>query len=118
MADFPDCQGRRWRLQVNARTLTRVREELSIDLVGGGDDAVCAQLAALCNDSQMLVSVLYCLCAEQAEKRGVSPEDFGRSLAGETDRGASALGNTLVRNLKSPAARKALLRGIRENKRV
>ena len=40
-------------------------------------------LEKLINDPILLCDVIYCVCMEEADSRGVSDEDFGRAMAGD-----------------------------------
>lgn len=63
-----------------------MRDRLGIDLTNRAD------YLRLANDTTLYVRVLWLLCSAQADRRGVTPEQFGRSLAGNAiDRATAAL---------------------------
>jgi hypothetical protein len=89
MRRFTDTKGRAWELDLNVRQMKRVRDILGIDLVNiistGKDGAVATDtLDRVANDPILLVDILWVLCEGQAKSAGVTDEDFGSSLAGES----------------------------------
>jgi hypothetical protein len=83
MAKLKDNKGREWEVLIDVPQLKRVRERVKFDLgkLFANDLAGLRQLAT---EPEVLVDVLFVLVQEEAEKRNVSPEDFGRSLAGDS----------------------------------
>jgi len=80
MHSFTDNEGREWHLEVTINDVRRLRRDVGVDLV----EVVTGDLAErLRNDVVLLCDVIYALCADQAEKAGVSDEGFGRALAGD-----------------------------------
>lgn len=79
MATFKDNRGRSWGIEISITVLRRVRNELDLNLVEifSGD-----LLDRLAGDPLLLGELLWVLCAEQAERLQVSPEEFG-ALAGD-----------------------------------
>jgi len=89
MRRFTDTKGRTWDIELNVRQMKRVRDILGIDLVNiistGKDGAVATDtLDRVANDPILLVDILWVLCEGQAKSAGVTDEDFGSSLAGES----------------------------------
>ncbi len=82
MHTFADNAGRTWTITINVAMVKRVRSVLRVDLFKLLDDGA-RPLAELLSDPVQLADVLYCLCKEEAEKRNLSDEDFGRALAGD-----------------------------------
>ena len=82
MRTFKDNADRTWTVAVNVTAVKRVRALLDIDLYAVINDGI-KGLAAIVSDPVKLADVLYVLCQEEADKRQVSDEDFGRSLAGD-----------------------------------
>jgi len=80
MHSFTDNEGREWHLVVTVNDVRRLRKLLGVDLV----EVVTGDLAGqLRSDVVLLCDVIYALCAGQAERAGVTDEEFGRALAGE-----------------------------------
>lgn len=77
MRTFDDTFGRTWRIELDASTLARVRALLGVDLA----DAKRAS-AALGNDPELLVNVLYVVCKPQADGWNVDDVAFGRHVLG------------------------------------
>ncbi len=78
---FADTQGRTWNITVTVDTVRRVKQSLDLDLLDilGGE-----ALERIVSDPVLLCDLLYVTCRPQAEQAGVSDEDFGRSLAGDS----------------------------------
>jgi hypothetical protein len=89
MRQFTDTKGRVWDVELNVRQMKRVRDVLGIDLVNviqaGKDGAVATDtLDRVANDPILLVDILWVLCEGQAKTAGVTDDDFGSSLAGDS----------------------------------
>ena len=89
MKTFTDNKGRVWEVELNIRQMKRVRDVLGIDLVNvisaNKDGSVSTDtLERVANDPILLVDILWVLCEGQAKPAGVTDEDFGSSLAGES----------------------------------
>ena len=80
MASFKDTEGRKWTVQITVLACKRVRDELGVDLVNPN---VMETVSEIAGDLIRSIDILYLICKDQAEERGLSDEDFGRSLAGE-----------------------------------
>ena len=89
MRQFTDTKDRVWEVELNVRQMKRVRDILGIDLVNviqaGKDGAVATgTLDRVANDPILLVDILWVLCEGQAKAAGVTDDDFGSSLAGDS----------------------------------
>ena len=89
MRQFTDTKERVWDVELNVRQMKRVRDVLGIDLVNviqaGNDGAVATDtLDRVANDPILLVDILWVLCEGQAKAAGVTDDDFGSSLAGDS----------------------------------
>ena len=89
MRQFTDTKERVWDVELNVRQMKRVRDVLGIDLVNviqaGKDGAVATDtLDRVANDPILLVAILWVLCEGQAKTAGVTADDFGSSLAGDS----------------------------------
>ena len=89
MRQFTDTKERVWDVELNVRQMKRVRDVLGIDLVNviqaGKDGAVATDtLDRVANDPILLVDILWVLCEGQAQAAGVTDDDFGSSLAGDS----------------------------------
>ena len=89
MRQFTDTKERVWDVELNVRQKKRVRDVLGIDLVNviqaGKDGAVATDtLDRVANDPILLVDILWVLCEGQAKAAGVTDDDFGSSLAGDS----------------------------------
>ena len=89
MRQFTDTKERVWDVELNVRQMKRVRDVLGIDLVNviqaGKDGAVATDtLDRVANDLILLVDILWVLCEVQAKAAGVTDDDFGSSLAGDS----------------------------------
>ena len=89
MRQFTDTKERVWDVELNVRQMKRVRDVVGIDLVNviqaGKDGAVATDtLDRVANDPILLVDILWVLCEGQAKAAGVTDDDFGSSLAGDS----------------------------------
>ena len=89
MRQFTDTKERVWDVELNVRQMKRVRDVLGIDLVNviqaGKDGAVATDtLDRVATDPILLVDILWGLCEGQAKAAGVTDDDFGSSLAGDS----------------------------------
>jgi len=77
MAKFTDSAGRSWEPEVNVVTIGRVRDGLKINLL----ELLLpnSTLAEKLNDPCLLVDVLYLLCKDDADARGLSDIEFGKA---------------------------------------
>lgn len=105
MRAFKDSEGREWIIEINVAAVKRVRDLLGEDLLQavGGD-----LVERLADDPVLLCDVLYVLCKPKADERGVSDEDFGRSMVGDV------IGNATTAFIEElvdffPAPRRGLL---------
>ena len=88
MRTFRDNDGRSWDLTLNIYAVKQVRDVLGVDLLDPsgspkGENADDCLLRKLIADPVLLVDVLYVVCRDQAEKAGVTDEQFGRAMAGD-----------------------------------
>lgn len=109
MKTFRDNADRTWVVSINVNQVKRVRGLLGgFDIYGLVNDGF-QGLAALLNDPIQLVDVLYVLCKEEADKLGVSDEDFGRAMAGDAiEHAADAFVNELSDFFPDPRLRAGL----------
>ncbi len=89
MRTFKDGKGRTWEVALNVWQMKRIRDALGIDLVNvistGDDGSVKVDLVdRIANDPVLLVDILWVLCERSAKSAGVTDEDFGSSLAGDS----------------------------------
>jgi len=78
MRTFVDATGRTWTVIVNVNAVKRVRDLLKEDLLD-----VSTILPRLLLDPILLCDVLYVICKPQADKMGVSDEEFASAMAGD-----------------------------------
>ena len=89
MKTFSDRRGRTWEVELNVAQMKRVRSSLGVDLVNviavNGDGTLKTTLIDdIVNDPCLLVDILWVVCEKQAKAQGVTDEDFGASLAGDS----------------------------------
>lgn len=100
---FKDTEGRTWDCAIDYAAAKRVRGGMDVNLLDGKE-----ALEALVDDVMMLVDVIYVVVQPQAEQRGVSDEQFGAALDGDTiDAATSAFLEAFV-NFSQPAKRPAM----------
>ena len=79
MKTFSDTTGRIWSIAVNVDAVKRVRDLLNEDLLD-----VKQILERLMVDPILLCDVIYCICKPQADMEGVSDEQFGQAMGGDS----------------------------------
>jgi hypothetical protein len=111
MALFIDTTGAPWSIALNVALMRRIKQQLGVDLLKAIDDP--RTLHALSDDVVVLVDTVW-LCVESAAKElGVTDEQFGERLNGETlDQAARALMEALVEFF--PLNRRPILQKILE----
>ena len=118
MHAFVDTAGRTWELSIHVAAIKRVRGLVGVDLYGLIDDGF-QPLAKLVGDPVQLADVLYCLVKDQADAKGISDEEFGRSLAGDAIlRAADSFVDELVSFFPDPRARAGLARVVEAGRTV
>ena len=104
-AVFSDQEGRSWSATINVKMAKRLKERLGLDVMTAFEGKLFSQLAG---DPIMLGDTLYVVCQEQAAERGITDEQFGELLAGDTiERATDALIEGLVDFF--PGARRQIL---------
>lgn len=78
---FTDTAGRVWLVELHPLNMKRVRELTGTNLGAVLNDEM-RGLRDLFADAVLFADVLCVLCRDEAEKRNVSDEDFGRALGG------------------------------------
>jgi hypothetical protein len=75
---FTDREARTWDIDINVRTISRVRRLLNLNLL----ELLLqdSKLNERLDDPVQLVDVLYVLCKDQCDAQSVTDEQFGRSL--------------------------------------
>jgi hypothetical protein len=82
MQTFTDIHGRTWTVAITIGTVKRVKARLGIDMLDAETFMKQAQdFIALCD-------LMYVICQDEAEKQGISDEQFGHSFAGPVIREA------------------------------
>jgi hypothetical protein len=118
MKPFKDTEGREWLVSINVNAIKRVRGLLNIDLYKLLDDGY-KGLSDLLSSPIELVDVLYVLCQEKAEERGITDEQFGRAMAGDAlQHAADAFLEELTDFFPDPRVRAGLKKVIEAGKRV
>lgn len=86
MKTFIDNKGREWKLEINVATVKRVKTLIGTNLL----EAVHGDLIKdVTGDPVLLVDLLYCICKVQADAAGVTDEEFGAGLAGDSIQAAT-----------------------------
>ena len=89
MRTFKDNAGRTWSVTLNVLQMKRIRAHLGIDLVNvitldAGGKVKVDLVDRIANDPCLLVDILWVLVEDEAKAAGVTDEECGRSLAGES----------------------------------
>lgn len=103
MASFKDDQKRSWSIVVTIPLARKVRDQLGVDIL-----KTQTALQELSEDPLMMIDVIYLLCEQQAEKRGVTDEQFGEALSGGSVHHAVEAFTEALINFTSPQRQKIL----------
>lgn len=85
MTTWRDAEGRSWDMRITVGTIRRVKATCGVDLTdvmpreGQGETA----LERLAGDVVLLVDTIYCVVQPDAEKRGITDEQFAEGLRGD-----------------------------------
>lgn len=95
MRTFVDKEGRNWQVSVTVSTIKRVRGICKVDLnsiveVDDDNNLNTSLLNRLTDDPVLLVDVLYAVCKPEADKLGVTDEQFGEAMVGDVIANATA----------------------------
>jgi len=82
MKTFTDNAGRTWTVALNVDALKRVRSLCDVDLMQVVADGG-KLLDRLMADPVLLCDVVFAVCKEEAEAKGISDTDFGKGMAGD-----------------------------------
>ena len=106
MKSFTDNKGRTWTLEVTVATVKRVRALCKVDLysiveLDKNNKPSAELLERLSSDPVLLVDVLFAVCKPQADKLGITDEDFGESMAGDAiEHATTALLEEIIERLQ------------------
>lgn len=118
MKTFQDNAGRIWTIAVNVAAIKRARALIGVDVYKLIDDRMTG-LGELLSDPVTFVDLLYVLCKDEADKLGVSDEDFGRGMAGDAlDAATSAFVSELIDFFPNPRLRAGLRKVIEKGRQV
>lgn len=122
MRAFTDREGRQWPVSINVTAIKRCRALVDVDIHALLNDGF-QGLAALLADPCKLVDVIFVLCQGEAEKRGVTDEDFGAALAGDalmaaTDAFLAELADFFPDPRERAGIRKVIEKGRRMTERI
>jgi hypothetical protein len=107
---FKDADGREWVLSVHVGVIRRIRQATDVDLPKLIDDGL-KGLRELLRDPCKLCDVLFVMVKDQADKKGITDEQFGAALGGDAlGEAADAFVEALVDFF--PKARQAALRDV------
>lgn len=110
MQTFVDNKGRAWTVSVTTLAAKRVRQVLGVDLMDV-IDASKGLLEALHRDPVSIADVVYAVCQPQAERLGVSQDEFLDAIGGDAILHArDALLDGLADFFPAPPVREALRR--------
>jgi len=110
MRTFKDKEKKDWGVSITVGSLKRVKELLKIDLIEGASDKKEDNIfIKISTDPIMLVDIIYVLCKPEADKLGISDEQFGGLMNGDSVEEATAV---FIEELIDffPTARRPMLR--------
>jgi hypothetical protein len=110
MQKFRDNAGRTWEVAIDIAGIKRVRSLLGIDILSGLDGK---GLDPITRDPVVFVDILYVLCKPEADRAGLTDEEFGRGLGGDALHAASeAFTEAFISFCPNPRDRKRLRRAV------
>jgi len=80
MKTFTDNASRVWTVAINVNAIKRVRTLANVNLLEVIEGTL---LERLIRDPVLLCDVVYAVCKPEADKIGVSDEEFGQAMAGD-----------------------------------
>lgn len=80
MRTFVDNSGRTWTISVNVGSVKRMRDLAKVDLMG---ETLAVCIGKLSDDPLVLTEALWSILLPQAEKLGISQEEFAEAIGGE-----------------------------------
>lgn len=83
MATFRDGNGREWHINVTVADVKRVKEQTGLLLTSLVEDKL-MPLATLVSDPVKLVDTVWVMIEPQAKAAGLTDEQFGQSLSGDS----------------------------------
>ena len=113
MPSFTDRHERKWNVEISVDLLKQVRLQTEFNLLTLLDDEM-AGLARLHDDPEILVSVLFAVLEDQIEEREMTPEQFGRSFAGDSIRNAVSALVEAVADFYPSLKQRKILRAMNE----
>lgn len=90
MATFKDCEGKVWTIRITSGHYLRILDELKIDLKDAIKEDPKPFAEKVFGDVRTYGELLWILCEAQAEKDGMTPEQFAFRFDGETNEAAMA----------------------------
>lgn len=118
MKMFKDNAGRTWTFAIHVTAVKRCRAALDVDIISLIDDKF-EGLAKLLGDPIQFVDLLYVLCQDEAEKAGVTNEQFGCAMAGDAiEHAADAFLAELTDFFQNPRIRAGLTKVIQSSRKV
>jgi hypothetical protein len=82
MKTFRDKEGREWRLEIDLQAASRLKSLLGVNLFEVFDEHW-TLYRTITTDPEILLNVLYRLCHEQADRRGMDAAAFAAGFSGE-----------------------------------
>jgi ribosomal protein S7 len=115
---FTDATGRNWTITINVAALKKIKALTGVNLLELLDNNL-EGLSALLSDVVKLVDILYVLCKDQADTLGISDEDFGRALGGDSlEQAVDAFLEEFVDFFPNRRAREALRKMLSKGKTI
>ena len=87
MASFKDSVNRDWNIEIEPWVMKQVKARTGVDIGRFLDNELAGYLSLL-KDPILFVDVLWVLVEEQADKKGITEEQFARSLGGDAGEAA------------------------------
>lgn len=111
MATFKDQQGKEWELRIDVLLIEQIREDDPQFLKGEPTETI----SRVDDDPVLLCGVVWILCKEQANARGIDQKAFYAGLFGEAIAGASKALTDAILSFIQPRQRELIAVGAARN---
>lgn len=108
MHSFKDRNGKTWEVSLSVSAVSRVKAITGLDLLDLREGGAIEKLA---NDPILLANSLYAVCKPQCDQQGITDEEFGEGLCGDSiERASDAFMEEYVDFFPNATQRKAMRR--------
>lgn len=108
MHSFTDNKGRVWEIDINIAAARRVKSLVGVNIVALYENKF-ERLAGLLSDPIAICDVIFAIVKPEADRQGVTDEQFGEAMAGDSiEQAAEAFYRAIVDFCPNPRMRKVM----------